>query len=110
MHDYDNFEPDRAVASIEAARRLSESLPACIESFRDRMNTPTTARRVQVMHPAMIHSLRNVQDAAPLGFDFARVGRLGMCITGNLAHRRGSGSAGADTWRAQSFKIWQLCA
>ena len=43
MHDYDNFEPDLAVASIEAARRLSESLPTCIEGFRDEVDPPSAA-------------------------------------------------------------------
>lgn len=43
MHDYDNFEPDLAVASIEAARRLSESLPICIERFRDEVDPPSAA-------------------------------------------------------------------
>jgi hypothetical protein len=37
-HDYDNFEPERAIPSIEAARRLAKALGPCITSFRDRID------------------------------------------------------------------------
>ena len=40
-HDYDNFEPELATASIEAARRLAESLGPCITAFRDRVDPPS---------------------------------------------------------------------
>lgn len=40
MHDYDNFEPDRAVPSIAAARRLHTTLPPCIEAFRVSVDPP----------------------------------------------------------------------
>jgi hypothetical protein len=37
----------------------------------------------------MMNSPRNVQDAIPLGVDFAHASRLGMRVAGELAHRRG---------------------
>jgi exonuclease VII small subunit len=40
-HDYDNFGPIRAVPSIEAARRLAESLKPCIAAFRENVDPPT---------------------------------------------------------------------
>ena len=40
-HDYDNFDPTRAVPSVEAARRLAESLRPCIAVFREKVDPPT---------------------------------------------------------------------
>jgi hypothetical protein len=40
MHDYDNFEPDRATLSIDAARRLHAALLPCIEAFRNSVDPP----------------------------------------------------------------------
>jgi hypothetical protein len=41
-HDYDNFEPDRALPAIEAARRLAESLGPAIEAFKAVIDPPST--------------------------------------------------------------------
>lgn len=43
MHEYDILDLERAAASIEAARRLSESLPTCIERFRAEADPPSAA-------------------------------------------------------------------
>jgi len=43
MHDYDNFEPDRASPSIDAARRLQADLLPCIETFRNSVDPPDAA-------------------------------------------------------------------
>lgn len=40
-HDYDNFDPARAMPSIEAARRLSAALKPAISAFRDRIDPPS---------------------------------------------------------------------
>lgn len=40
IHDYDNFEPERALPSIEAARRLALSLRPAIASFREVVDPP----------------------------------------------------------------------
>jgi hypothetical protein len=37
----------------------------------------------------MMNSFRNVQDATPLGVDFAYASRLGVRVAGELVHRRG---------------------
>lgn len=39
-HDYDNFLPERAAPSIDAARRLAQTLAPCIRLFRDRIDPP----------------------------------------------------------------------
>ncbi|MDP3897464.1 MAG: hypothetical protein Q8Q62_12385 [Mesorhizobium sp.] len=39
-HDYDNFDPTLAIASIEAARRLATDLKPCILDFRDKIDPP----------------------------------------------------------------------
>lgn len=39
-HDYDNFDPTLAVASIQAARRLATDLKPCILGFRDEIDPP----------------------------------------------------------------------
>ena len=39
-HDYDNFDPVLAIASIEAARRLATGLKPCIIAFRDTIDPP----------------------------------------------------------------------
>ncbi|WNJ89615.1 hypothetical protein [Bosea sp. 685] len=41
-HDYDNFEADRAVPAIEAARRLAESLGPAIEAFKAVIDPPSS--------------------------------------------------------------------
>lgn len=41
-HDYDNFDPVLAVPSVEAARRLVESLKPAIASFREMVDPPPT--------------------------------------------------------------------
>jgi hypothetical protein len=38
---------------------------------------------------AMMDSLRNVQDAAPAGYDFARASRLAMRVASGIGHRLG---------------------
>jgi hypothetical protein len=43
MHEYDILDLERAAASIEAARRLSENLPTCIERFRAEVDPPSAA-------------------------------------------------------------------
>lgn len=42
-HDYDNFEPELATRSIEAARRLAGSLGPCVAAFRAQVDPPTRA-------------------------------------------------------------------
>jgi hypothetical protein len=44
-HDYDNFDPALALPSVEAARRLAESLKPCIAAFREKVDPPTPSRR-----------------------------------------------------------------
>lgn len=39
-HNYDNFDPTLAVASIEAARRLATELKPCVLAFRDKVDPP----------------------------------------------------------------------
>lgn len=39
-HDYDNFEPSRALPAIDAARRLATGLASAIADFRDVIDPP----------------------------------------------------------------------
>lgn len=40
-HDYDNFDPERALPSLEAARRLALSLKPCIQAFKNEIDPPS---------------------------------------------------------------------
>jgi len=39
-HNYDNFDPTLAIASIEAARRLAIGLKPCVLDFREKVDPP----------------------------------------------------------------------
>lgn len=43
-HNYDDFDPTRAVPSIEAARRLATALKPCIAAFRTAIDPAPTPR------------------------------------------------------------------
>jgi hypothetical protein len=41
-HNYDDFDPSQAGPSVEAARRLAESLKPCIAAFRNKVDPPAS--------------------------------------------------------------------
>ncbi len=44
-HDYDNFEPSRALPAVDAARRLAQSLGPAIEAFKDVIDPPGPGKK-----------------------------------------------------------------